>query len=85
MGAEENIKMVFEKLRNAIAEQFELDRESITPETDLLEDIGADSLDLIELITSMEDEFGVSAVDESVYECRKAGELAKYIEGLIRP
>jgi acyl carrier protein len=74
--------MIFEKLRDAVAAQFEIDKDQITPETDLLDDVGADSLDLIELITSMEDEFGVSAVDEEVYACRKVGELAKYIEQL---
>jgi acyl carrier protein len=73
---------VFEKLRDAISEQFVIDRDRITLSTDLLDDIGADSLDLIELITSMEDEFGVSAVDETVYACRKVGELAEYIEAL---
>ncbi|MDR1299814.1 MAG: acyl carrier protein [Oscillospiraceae bacterium] len=76
--------MVLEKLIGAISEQFEMDKSKITPETDLLDDIGADSLDLIELITSMEDEFGVSAVDEQVYACRKVGELAKYIEALTK-
>jgi acyl carrier protein len=76
--------MVYERLRDAISEQFVIDREQITSATDLLDDIGADSLDLIELITSMEDEFGVSAVDESVYACRKVGELADYIESLMK-
>lgn len=75
--------MVFEKLREALSSQFGVDIDQITPQTDLLDDIGADSLDLIELITAMEDEFGVSAVDEKVYACRKAGELAAYIESLI--
>ncbi|MDR2357039.1 MAG: acyl carrier protein [Oscillospiraceae bacterium] len=76
--------MVFERLRDAISEQFAIDGDQITPATDILDDVGADSLDLIELITSMEAAFGVSVVDETVYTCRKVGDLAEYIEALTK-
>ena len=45
--------MIFENVRNALAEQFEVDAESITLETSLIDDLGADSLDVVELIMSL--------------------------------
>ena len=56
--------MFFEKVRSALAQQFEMDPEEITLETNLIDDLGADSLDVVELIMSLEDEFGVSIADE---------------------
>ena len=47
--------MYFEQIRDVLAKQFEIDPESITMETNLIDDIGADSLDVVELIMSLED------------------------------
>jgi len=76
--------MVFEKIREALASQFEVDPEKITRETDVMNDLGADSLDLVELIMTLEDEYGISVVDESVYEHKTVGEIADFIEALIK-
>jgi len=76
--------MVFDKIKEVLVEQFELEPDSITRETDLLSDLGADSLDLVELIMTLEEEFDVSATDESVYEHKTVGEIADYIETLIK-
>ena len=76
--------MVFEKIREALASQFEVDPEKITRETDVMNDLGADSLDLVELIMTLEDEYGISVVDESVYEHKTVGEIADLIEALIK-
>ena len=48
--------MIFEKVRDALAAQFELDAESVTMETNLIDDLGADSVDLVELVMAMEEE-----------------------------
>ena len=76
--------MVFEKIREALASQFEVDPESITRDTDVMADLGADSLDLVELIMTLEDEYGVSVTDESVYEHKTVGEIADFIESLMK-
>jgi len=75
--------MIFEKIREALAVQFEVDIEKITRDTDVMNDLGADSLDLVELIMTLEDEYGVSVTDESVYEHKTVGEIADFIESLI--
>ena len=76
--------MIFEKIRDALATQFEIDAEEITRDTDIMNDLGADSLDLVELIMTLEDEYGVSVTDESVYEHKTVGEIADFIESLIK-
>jgi acyl carrier protein len=64
-------------MKEVLAEQFDIDSDKITRETDLMNDLGADSLDLVELIMTLEEEYGVSATDESVYEHKAVGELMK--------
>ena len=75
--------MVFDKIREALATQFEIDPEKITRDTDIMNDLGADSLDLVELIMTLEEEYGVNVVDDSVYEHKTVGEIANFIETLI--
>ena len=75
--------MVFERIREALASQFEIDPEKITPDTDIMNDLGADSLDLVELIMTLEEEYGISILDDSIYEHKTIGEIADYIESLI--
>jgi acyl carrier protein len=76
--------MVFEKIQQALAAQFETDSAKITEDTDIVADLGADSLDLMELITEIENEYGISVTDEAIYGCKTVGELARYIEGLVK-
>lgn len=57
--------MVFDKLCALLAEQFGVDPKTITEETSFVEDLGADSLDLVELMMSLEEEFDTSPIDES--------------------
>ena len=76
--------MVYERIREALVTQFEVDPEKITRDTDVMRDLGADSLDLVELIMTLEDEYDVSVTDESVYEHKTVGEIADFIESLIK-
>jgi len=76
--------MVFDKIRDILAEQLDVEPGMITRDTDLLDDLGADSLDLVELIMTLEEEYGISATDESVYEHKTVGQIADYIETLVK-
>ena len=76
--------MIFERIREALATQFEVNPDTITRDTDVMNDLGADSLDLVELIMTLEDEYGVSVTDESVYEHKTVGEIADFIESLLK-
>ena len=76
--------MVFERIREALVSQFEVDPEKITRETDIMNDLGADSLDLVELIMTLEEEYGINVTDESVYENKTVGEIADFIESLLK-
>ena len=76
--------MIFEKIKEALASQFEVDPSKITRDTDIMNDLGADSLDLVELIMTLEDEYGVNVTDESVYEHKTVGEIADFIETLVK-
>ena len=74
--------MYFEKVRDALAQQFELDPETISMDTNLIDDLGADSLDVVELIMSLEDEFGVTISDEAAAELYTVGRIVEYLENL---
>ena len=74
--------MIFENVRDALAQQFEVDPESITLETNLIDDLGADSLDVVELIMSLEDMYGLTISDEDAAQLYTVGRIVDYLEKL---
>ncbi len=72
--------MVLEKVKVILAEQFDVEEDSITLETDMQDDLGADSLDVVDLLMSIEDEFEIEIPDEEIENIRTVGELVNYIE-----
>ena len=72
--------MVLEKVKAILAEQFDVDEDKITADTDLQEDLGADSLDVVDLLMSIEDEFDVEVPDEEIENIKNVGALVSYIE-----
>ena len=72
--------MVLEKIKAILSEQFDADEDSITAETTLADDLGADSLDVVDLLMSIEDEFEVEIPDEEVENIKTVGALVDYIE-----
>lgn len=72
--------MVFEKIKLILAEQLEVNAEDLTLETNIAKDLGADSLDVVELLMSIEDEFEIEIPDEEIENIRTIGELVDYIE-----
>ena len=73
---------MFEKVKSVLAQQFELDHESITMDTNLIDDLGADSLDVVELIMSLEDEFGIAISDNDAAQLYTVGRIVDYLEKL---
>lgn len=72
--------MVLEKVKTILAEQFDVEEDKITADTDLQEDLGADSLDVVDLLMSIEDEFEVEVPDEEIENIKTVGSLVSYIE-----
>lgn len=79
----EESAMVFEKLRELLASQLEVSGEQITMDTNIMDDLGADSLDVVELIMALEDEFDLVITDEAVRELYTVREVTEFIEKLI--
>ncbi len=72
--------MIFENVQKALAEQFEMDAEAITMDTNLIDDLGADSLDVVELIMSLEDMYGISINDEDAAQLVTVRRIVEYLE-----
>jgi acyl carrier protein len=71
---------VLDKIREIVAEQLDVSQDEVTEEASFVDDLGADSLDLTELIMAMEDEFGLEIDDEEAQELRTVRDVIKYIE-----
>ncbi len=72
--------MILEKVKVILADQFDIEEDTLTPETNLQDDLGADSLDVVDLLMSIEDEFEVEIPDEEIDNIRTLGQLVAYIE-----
>ena len=75
--------MVFERLRAILAEQLTVSEDLITMDTDILDDLGVDSLDLVEVMMALEEEYNLVIVDEAVHELRTVGDVVKFIEEMV--
>ena len=71
--------MIFEKVRDIICEQFDLEPDQVTENTLLKEDLDADSLDLVDLVMSFEDEFQIEVPEEEVRNIKTVGDIVKDI------
>lgn len=74
--------MIFDNVKKALAKQFEVDPETIDMDTNIVDDLGADSLDVVELIMSLEDEFGITISDDTAAELTTVGHIVEYLEKL---
>ena len=75
--------MVLEKVKAILSEQFDVEEDTITPETAIAEELGADSLDVVDLLMSIEDEFEIEVPDSEVENIKTVADLVKYIEDNI--
>ena len=76
--------MVLEKIKAILSEQFDVEEDSITPDTNLSEDLEADSLDVVDLLMSIEDEFEIEVPDEEIENIKTVDQLVKYIEANMK-
>lgn len=72
--------MVFEKLKEIICDQLDIDPENVTEESLIIEDLGADSLDIVDIVMTIEEEFNVEVPDDAIEQIRTVGDVVKYIE-----
>ena len=72
--------MVFEKVKRIFVEQLDANENDITMDSVITDDLGADSLDLVDLLMSVEDEFDVEVPDDDVLKIKTVGDLVSYIE-----
>ncbi len=72
--------MIVDKIKSILAEQLDVNIEDLTTDTDIAKDLNADSLDVVEILMSLEDEFSVEIPDEEIENIKTIGDLAEYIE-----
>lgn len=80
LDGQEDITMVFEKVRDMIASQLQVDASTITPESRLVEDLKADSANVMVMILELESEFGIEVEDEVILTLKTVGDVVDYIE-----
>ena len=72
--------MVFDKVVDILVDQLDVEKDSVTMESSIIADLGADSLDVVDLIMSLEEEFGIEIPDSRVEKMKTVGDVVKYIE-----
>ena len=72
---------IAEKVTEIIVEQLGVSADQVKPESNLIEDLGADSLDAVELVMAVEEEFGIEVPDEEAEKLRTVGDIISHVEG----
>ena len=72
--------MILEKIKDIMQEELGKDRNQVTLESDIIKDLGLDSLDIVTLIMAVEDEYGFTADDDEIAALKTVGDVVNYIE-----
>lgn len=72
--------MIFDKVKDLVVDQLDADADKVTLDANIQDDLGADSLDVVDLVMALEDEFEVEIPDEAVENIKTVGDIVKYIE-----
>lgn len=75
-----SLEEIFEKVRTILAEQLELDESEITMDTNIIDDLDADSLDFVEMVTTIEDEFDLVITDEKVGDFKTVRQVVDFLK-----
>ena len=78
-------KSIEEKVKDIIVEQLGVNPEQVTPQASFIEDLGADSLDIVELVMAFEEEFSVEVPGEDAEKLQTVGDVIKYIQERAKP
>jgi len=79
MAAEKSIE---QRIKDIIVDQLSVNADQVTPEAKFIEDLGADSLDTVELVMALEEEFGMEIPDEEAEKLQTVGDVIKYVEDM---
>ena len=71
---------IFDKLKELVVDQLGVEEDEVTMEASMQDDLGADSLDLVDMVMSVEEEFGVKVADEDLENIKTVGDIVNYIE-----
>lgn len=72
--------MIFEKVKKLVAEQLDVEEDAIKEGSSIQDDLGADSLDVVDLVMALEDEFDIEIPEDQVENIKTVGDIVKYIE-----
>lgn len=72
--------MVFEKVCKILCDQLDVEESAVTMDADIASDLGADSLDVVDILMSIEDEFNVEIPDEAIENVKTVGDIVNYLE-----
>ncbi len=72
--------MIFEKVKSIIVDQLDVDEDKVTQSASITDDLGADSLDVVDLVMSFEEEFDIEIPDDQVAKIKTVGDIVNYIE-----
>ncbi|HIY07992.1 MAG TPA: acyl carrier protein [Firmicutes bacterium] len=72
--------MVFEKVRDILVDQLDVEEGAVTMEASIIDDLGADSLDVVDLVMTLEDEFDTEIPDEEIENIKTVGDIVRFIE-----
>lgn len=76
--------MILEKIKDIMEDELGKDRNEVTLESDIIKDLGLDSLDIVTLIMAVEDEYGFTADDDEIVNLKTVGDVVKYIENATK-
>ncbi len=72
--------MIFDEVVDILVDQLDVEKDKITMESSIIENLGADSLDVVDLVMSLEEEFGIEIPDDQIENMKTVGDIVKYIE-----
>lgn len=75
--------MIFDKVKDILVDQLDCEEEKVTMEASITDDLGADSLDIVDLVMSLEEEFDVEIPDDQVENIKTVGDIVKYVEDKV--